>query len=214
MKGIWVYRSLVDTLKKASNAESIPTPWHHHGIPLSISMPMQSSIFCCLKVTLAAFHCLTLYTPWNSWYWHNLTEIISWVIICIPYFLYDVITHPCTNFGSDLAHWIWVWMGLYILKNTMDMITYACHNVSRIVFEKNDHKFRSWNCGCLVTWFCYQLIAKPGNKTAAVFFTWPMFPFNNTYIYYIQYVSVWDCCATHMIPPFVFHWWKCWHHWD
>ena len=24
-----------------------------------------------------------------------------------------------------------------------------------------------WRCGCLVTWFCYQLIAKPGNKTAA-----------------------------------------------
>ena len=30
---------------------------------------------------------------------------------------------------------------------------------------------RSWNCGCLVTWFCYQLIAKSGNKTAAV--SWP-----------------------------------------
>ena len=29
----------------------------------------------------------------------------------------------------------------------------------------------SRNCGCLVTWFCYQLIAKPGNKTAAV--SWP-----------------------------------------
>ena len=27
------------------------------------------------------------------------------------------------------------------------------------------------NCGCLVTWFCYQLIAKPGNKTATVL--WP-----------------------------------------
>ena len=27
---------------------------------------------------------------------------------------------------------------------------------------------RSRNCGCLVTWFCYQLIAKPGNKTATV----------------------------------------------
>ena len=27
---------------------------------------------------------------------------------------------------------------------------------------------RSRNCGCLVTWFCYQLIGKPGNKTAAV----------------------------------------------
>ena len=33
---------------------------------------------------------------------------------------------------------------------------------------------RSRNCGCLVTWFCYQMIAKPGNKsykTAAV--PWP-----------------------------------------
>ena len=30
---------------------------------------------------------------------------------------------------------------------------------------------RSWNCGCLVTWFPYQLIAKPGNKTATVL--WP-----------------------------------------
>ena len=30
---------------------------------------------------------------------------------------------------------------------------------------------RSWNCGCLVTWFCYQLMAKPGNETAAV--PWP-----------------------------------------
>ena len=30
---------------------------------------------------------------------------------------------------------------------------------------------RSRNCGCLVTWFCYQLIAKPGNKTAAA--SWP-----------------------------------------
>ena len=26
----------------------------------------------------------------------------------------------------------------------------------------------SRNCSCLVTWFCYQLIAKPGKKTAAV----------------------------------------------
>ena len=30
---------------------------------------------------------------------------------------------------------------------------------------------RSRNCSCLVTWFCYQLIAKPGNKMAAV--SWP-----------------------------------------
>ena len=25
---------------------------------------------------------------------------------------------------------------------------------------------KSCRCGCLITWFCYQLIAKPGNKTA------------------------------------------------
>ena len=30
---------------------------------------------------------------------------------------------------------------------------------------------RPRNCGCLVTRFCYQLIAKPGNKAAAVL--WP-----------------------------------------
>ena len=35
---------------------------------------------------------------------------------------------------------------------------------------------RSRNCGCLVTWFCYQLIAKLGNKTAAV--SWPD-PYDN-----------------------------------
>ena len=30
---------------------------------------------------------------------------------------------------------------------------------------------RSWRCDCLVTWFCYHLIAKPGNKTVAP--SWP-----------------------------------------
>ena len=30
---------------------------------------------------------------------------------------------------------------------------------------------RSWRCGCLVTRFCYLLIAKPGNKTATP--PWP-----------------------------------------
>ena len=39
------------------------------------------------------------------------------------------------------------------------------------VHIRQDIWVRSRNCGCLVTWFCYQLIAKPGNKTAAV--SWP-----------------------------------------
>ena len=62
-----------------------------------------------------------------------------------------------------------------------------------------DKQWRIWvrsrNFGCLVTWFCYQLIAKPGNKTAAV--PWPdpyilsnliFTPSNKTW-YYIQHSS-------------------------
>ena len=37
--------------------------------------------------------------------------------------------------------------------------------------KQHDIWGRSRNCGCLVAWFWYQLIAKPGNKIAAV--SWP-----------------------------------------
>ena len=46
-------------------------------------------------------------------------------------------------------------------------ITWLCQSVHII----NNKWVRSRNCDCLVTWFCYQLISKPGNKTAAV--SWP-----------------------------------------
>ena len=42
---------------------------------------------------------------------------------------------------------------------------------------------RSRNCGRLVTWFCYQLIAKPGNKTATV-------PCPDPYIYLYIYIYI------------------------
>ena len=42
---------------------------------------------------------------------------------------------------------------------------------------------RSRNCSCLVTWFCDQLIAKPGNKTATV--SW-----SNLYIYIYIYINL------------------------
>ena len=42
---------------------------------------------------------------------------------------------------------------------------------------------RSQNCGCLVTWFCYQLIVKPGNKTATV--PWP-----HPYVSKLKWTSV------------------------
>ena len=48
---------------------------------------------------------------------------------------------------------------------------------------------RSRNCGSLVTWFCYQLIAKPGHKTAAVLWPDPYSLSTSTlhYYYLIQY---------------------------
>ena len=33
---------------------------------------------------------------------------------------------------------------------------------------------RSWMCSCLVTWFCYQLRAKPCIKNSRTFVTWPI----------------------------------------
>ena len=48
---------------------------------------------------------------------------------------------------------------------------YLCDSLSFPLSHENPIWVRSWNCGCLVTWFCYLLIAKPGNKTAIV--PWP-----------------------------------------
>ena len=66
---------------------------------------------------------------------------------------------------------------LYDTKPLPEPVMTYCQlatNISEIVMKIWRFSFpkciwvRSWNCGCLVTWFCYQLIAKPGNKTATV----------------------------------------------
>ena len=49
---------------------------------------------------------------------------------------------------------------------------------------------RSQNCACLVTWFCYQLIAKPGNKAATVPWPDPYSTFYNTFVY-----GTWLCVS-------------------
>ena len=59
---------------------------------------------------------------------------------------------------------------------------------------------RSRNCGHLVTWFCYQLIAKPGNKTATV--PWP-----DAYVFSILHYSIYFLrafCST-WIPELLPH---------
>ena len=50
-----------------------------------------------------------------------------------------------------------------VVRRLTLLMGFLCH--------KDNIWVRSWNWGCLVTWFCYQLIAKPDNKTAAV--PWP-----------------------------------------
>ena len=42
---------------------------------------------------------------------------------------------------------------------------------NKYFIKKKNIWVRSRNCGCLVTWFCYQMITKPGNKTATP--SWP-----------------------------------------
>ena len=84
---------------------------------------------------------------------------------------------------------------------------------SRMVIQINAGKWiyiwaRSRNCGCLVTWLCYQLIAKPGNKTATV--SWPD-PYINIYIKFkcisMNNNSVWTLLIyTHLHTYQAVHW--------
>ena len=64
-----------------------------------------------------------------------------------------------------------VWHSIEILYDEF-LIVLKLINKSAIKME-NFTWVRTQNCGCLVTWFYYQLIAKPGNKTAAV--SWPTY---------------------------------------
>ena len=53
---------------------------------------------------------------------------------------------------------------------------------------------KPWRCGCLATWFCYQLIAKPGNKTATPLWVDPLLLWHSSFkhienIYYYKYMG-------------------------
>ena len=63
---------------------------------------------------------------------------------------------------------VWEWISNSISNLIMDVIIYPCCDLcwprsmtSHVIWV------RSRKCGCLVTWFCYHLMAKPRNKTAA-----------------------------------------------
>ena len=77
---------------------------------------------------------------------------------------------------------------------------------------------RSGNCGCLVTWFCYQLIAKPCNKTDAV--SWPEPFVLVTYIFFTVTINTHNhgygtllqtLCIFNSFPPWTK--WPPFHRW-
>ena len=115
---------------------------------------------------------------WNGmrfvWPWHMFTKLItnlkkkhvqgSWHIFWGP------LGH--TSFGVSLfrnTSQIWGSIG------PPGKITQGPHWIFRTPGSEPPTPMYIWvrsrNCGCLVTWFCYQLIAKPGNMTATV--PWP-----------------------------------------
>ena len=77
---------------------------------------------------------------------------------CMLFFLY------CQYHGC----WCSGYIRISISRHGIDQMS---QHIPSLASEELSIWVRSRNCGCLVTWFCYQLIAKPGNKTAAV--SWP-----------------------------------------
>ena len=74
---------------------------------------------------------------------------------------------------------------------------------NRVSFLREYIWVRSRNCGCLVTWFCYQLIAKPGNKTTTV--SWPD-PYIDSNYWYISFTKYYSCCIFISIYLFITPW--------
>ena len=61
------------------------------------------------------------------------------------------------------------------------------HDCTVVVFKKYIW-VRSRNRGSLVTWFCYQMIAKPGNKIATVSWPEPYMKYIFMYIVFVNYI--------------------------
>ena len=113
------------------------------------------------------------------------------VVLEMPSSPYRSIRHQNTERSACVFDF--ALMGAYIWNNNLALIYWIGHfclvgylwysetcikRPSNFVVSQDGWSFttgrinkisvRSRNCGCLVTWFCYQLIAKPRNKTATV----------------------------------------------
>ena len=89
----------------------------------------------------------------SSWYLLTLVNLLQIIRYNVP--VYMICGHP-------IFKWVEViWQGW---RDTGYVPPAMANRVTWIIIKW----VSSRNCGCLVTWICYQLIVKPGNKTAAV----------------------------------------------
>ena len=107
-----------------------------------------------------------------------LSSHYIWIIHRTPSKLWDEIIKLFQNF-KGYAVVVYEWIINYTQHFTMDAITYYYLFMLQFILIRISKIgpcglcaqgnmgiwVRSRNCGCLFTWFCYQLIAKPGNKT-------------------------------------------------
>ena len=79
------------------------------------------------------------------------------------FFLCDA--HITKKHARFISYNIW-WLG--DVKSQINPWSSHCPSVSILsIRTRIKIRVRSWRCGRLVTWFCYHMIAKPVNKTAA-----------------------------------------------
>ena len=90
--------------------------------------------------------------------WHHSQGILNFWLL---YSLFNCLFWLTTNEQSSILLGGPFWVSY----------TWSAENISVSWPNHENIWARSRNSGCLVTWFCYQLIAKPGNKTATV--SWP-----------------------------------------
>ena len=122
-------------------------PWSRHKMAATMQTTFPIS-----------FSCMELVVFWFN-FWRNM----------FPWFHYFISIRSDSVFVQAMA---WHWIG----GRQLSLVYYVSLGLEGIK-ETNlaQGSIYMWvrprNCGCLVTWFCYQLIAKPGNKTVA--YSWP-----------------------------------------
>ena len=90
---------------------------------------------------------------------------------------FQITDQKCKNF-LDMGEVMQVRLSCYLV-----LLSIWGHEGVAVLLPGIAINLRTWRCGCLVTWFCYQLIAKPGNKTATL--SWP-----HPYVHWQDFICI------------------------